>query len=78
VCLQSKFTENSRKRTGKVVVLQEVRGFKVAVNQQTIIHFSTEMGMLKHDLGTSFIISPVKRVEFISGRMSYITLRGRR
>jgi hypothetical protein len=54
---------------------------RVALNQQAIILSSMEMGMLIINLGTDFfvhkrIISAVKRVEFVSDRMSYITLRG--
>jgi hypothetical protein len=41
----------------------------VALNQKGNIHFSTERGKR--------IISAVKRVEFVSDRMSYIILRGR-
>jgi hypothetical protein len=53
----------------------------VALNQQAIILSSMEMGMLIITKGQAFsyirIISAVKRVEFVSDRMSYITLRGR-
>jgi hypothetical protein len=52
---------------------------EVAPNQRTNIHFLWKKNE-NHELGTGFfvykrIISAVKRVEFVSDRMSYITLR---
>jgi hypothetical protein len=49
----------------------------VAPNQQANIHFSMGRGNQNRELGTGFFvhrrfISPVKRVEFASDRMSYI------
>jgi hypothetical protein len=53
---------------------------RVVVSQQTILHFSLEMEMLSITYGeaSSYIkgVSAVKRVEFISDRMSYTILRG--
>jgi hypothetical protein len=49
---------------------------------QANIHFPVEGGMRNYELGTHFffvheiIISAVKRVEFVSDRMSYIILGG--
>jgi hypothetical protein len=55
----------------------------VALNEQAKIRYSFYgKGNENHELGTDFsvhkrIISAVKRVEFVSDRMSYIILRGR-
>jgi hypothetical protein len=84
---KSLYTAGSLKTVGSemakynldLVSVQEVRWVE-ADNQQTIIHLSLEMGMLVISWGqASFIhkgiVSAVKGVEFISGRMLYITLR---
>jgi hypothetical protein len=47
----------------------------VPLNQQANIHFSVENGNESHDLSSGFfvhkrIVSAVKRVEFVSDRMS--------
>jgi hypothetical protein len=54
----------------------------VALNGQRIIYFYVKKGNGDHQLGRGFfvhkrIVSAVRRVEFISDRMSYIILRGR-
>jgi hypothetical protein len=53
----------------------------VAPYQQGNTQFSKERGNENHELGTGFfvhkrIVSAVKRVEFVSDRMSYIIPRG--
>jgi hypothetical protein len=54
-------------------------GMELAPTQLANIHFSMEKGM--RIIQVSFvhkrIISPVKRVEFVSDRVSYIILRER-
>jgi hypothetical protein len=49
-------------------------------NQQTIIHFPMAIQIVHHHGGTDFIvhkgiISALKIVEFISDRMSHVTLK---
>jgi hypothetical protein len=55
---------------------------EVALNQQVNIHFSMEKGIKLMNWAQVFfvhkrIMSAVKRVEFVSDRMSYIILRSR-
>jgi hypothetical protein len=64
------------------VGVQEVRWDKGGTEPAGDYTFFYGNGNTDHHLGTSFfvhksIISAVERVEFVSDRMSYITLRGR-
>jgi hypothetical protein len=62
--------------------LDLVGGMEVALNEQVNIYLYMEKGNENHELGTGFfvhkrIISAVKKVKFVSDRISYIILRGR-
>jgi hypothetical protein len=63
------------------VVVQEFRWEKGGTEQAEDYTFFYERGNENHQLGTGsfvrkIIISAVRRVEFVSDRMSYIILRG--
>jgi hypothetical protein len=65
-----------------LVGVQEVRWEKEGTERVEDYMFFYGMGNEDHQLGTGFfvhkrIISAVRRVEFVSDRMSYIILRGR-
>jgi exonuclease III len=65
-----------------LVGVQEVRWEGCGTEPAGEYTFFNEKGNENYELGTGFfvhkkIIPAVKRVEFISGRMSYIILRGR-
>jgi len=69
--------ENGRGMLGAFDIVWSNGGTKLADNYT----FLCGNGNANHHLGTGFFIhqgirSAVKRVEFISDRMSYITLRG--
>jgi hypothetical protein len=66
----------------ELVGVQEVRWDKGGTKPAGDYTFFYGNGNADHHLGTAFsvhkrIVSVLKRVEFVSDRMSYITLRGR-
>jgi enoyl reductase-like protein len=65
-----------------LVGVQEVRWAGGGTEPAGKYTFFSEMGNENHELGTGIfvhkrIISEVKRVEFVSDKMSYVILRGR-
>jgi hypothetical protein len=65
-----------------LVGVQEVRWDKGGTVRAGEYTFFYDKGQENHQLGTAFfvhqrIVSAIKRVEFVSDRMSYIVLRGR-
>jgi hypothetical protein len=66
----------------ELVGVQEVRWDKGGIERAEDYTFFYGAGNEDHQLGTGFfvhkrIVSAVRRVEFVSDRMSYIILRGR-
>jgi exonuclease III len=65
-----------------LVCVQEVRWDKVGTVRAGDYTFVYGKGNESHQLGTGFVVhqilvSAIKRVEFVSDRMSYMVLRGR-